>query len=69
MRTGRGLDEAGSSAASAAELPPALVSAAFADARSAKPGARLSALINGRQRTLVVSGIRAVTRSSASSPA
>lgn len=36
---------------------PALVSAGFAQARGVKPGARLKALINGKQRTLVIEGI------------
>ena len=36
---------------------PALVSAAFADARGLVPGARISALINGKRRTLAIAGI------------
>jgi putative ABC transport system permease protein len=36
---------------------PALVSAAFADARGLVPGARISALINGKRRTLEIAGI------------
>ncbi len=36
---------------------PALVSAAFADARGLVPGAQLSALINGKRRTLEITGI------------
>jgi putative ABC transport system permease protein len=36
---------------------PALVSAAFADARGLLPGARISALINGKRRTLEISGV------------
>jgi putative ABC transport system permease protein len=36
---------------------PALVSAAFADARGLKPGSRISALINGKRRTLDIAGI------------
>ncbi len=36
---------------------PAWVSEAFADANGLKPGARLSALINGKQRALVVAGL------------
>jgi putative ABC transport system permease protein len=36
---------------------PAWVSEAFASAHRLKPGARLSALINGKQRTLVVAGV------------
>ena len=36
---------------------PALVSAAFADARGLRPGARVSALINGKRRSLQIMGI------------
>ena len=36
---------------------PVWVSEAFADARGLAPGARLAALVNGRQRTLVVAGV------------
>lgn len=54
VRSGRGLDE--TALTSTAALP-ALVSAAFADAHGLAPGARVGALVNGRQRTLVVSGI------------
>lgn len=36
---------------------PALVSAAFADARDLKPGSKISALINGKRRTLEIMGI------------
>ena len=36
---------------------PALVSAAFADARGLVPGTQLSALINGKRRTLEITGI------------
>jgi putative ABC transport system permease protein len=36
---------------------PAWVSESFAEARGLRPGSRLQALVNGRQRTLVVSGI------------
>ena len=36
---------------------PALVSAAFADARGLVPGARILALINGKRRTLEIAGI------------
>ncbi len=36
---------------------PALVSAAFADARGLRPGSRISALINGKRRTLQITGI------------
>lgn len=53
LRNGRGFDEV----RVADNAIPALVSAAFADARGLKPGSRLSALVNGKRRTLVVSGI------------
>ena len=33
------------------------MSAAFADARGLRPGARISALINGKRRTLLITGI------------
>ncbi len=36
---------------------PALVSAAFAQARGLTPGSRVGAMVNGKQRTLVISGI------------
>ena len=36
---------------------PALVSAAFADARGLLPGTRISALVNGKRRTLEIAGI------------
>ena len=51
LRTGRALD------AGAEQAIPALVSAGFADARGLRQGARLSALINGKRRTLQVTGI------------
>jgi putative ABC transport system permease protein len=53
VRDGRGLDDAPSSDAAIA----ALVSAGFADARGLKPGARLTAQINGKRRMLAISGI------------
>jgi len=53
VRNGRPLEDA----RAADGAIPALVSAAFADARGLKPGARLTALVNGKKRTLVVSGI------------
>jgi putative ABC transport system permease protein len=52
LRTGRPLPETPGSDGAI----PVLVSAAFADARGLKPDDRLSALINGKHRTLVVSG-------------
>jgi putative ABC transport system permease protein len=53
LRNGRGFDEV----RVADNAIPAFVSAAFADARGLKPGSRLSALVNGKRRTLLVSGI------------
>ena len=53
LRNGRGFD----GQRLADDAIPALVSAAFADARGLKPGSRLGALINGKRRTLVVQGI------------
>ena len=50
VRDGRGLDDAPSSDAAIA----ALVSAGFADARGLKPGARLTAQINGKRRMLAI---------------
>jgi putative ABC transport system permease protein len=52
LRTGRPLQDGSRSEGAI----PTLVSAAFADARGLKPDDRLSALINGKRRTLVVSG-------------
>lgn len=40
-----------------ADAIPVLVSAAFANARDLEPGANVGALINGKRRTLIVSGI------------
>jgi len=53
VRNGRPLDDARPSDGAI----PALVSASFADARGLKPGARLGALVNGKRRTLVITGI------------
>jgi len=53
LRNGRGFDEA----RAADGAIPAYVSAAFADARGLVPGSRLTALVNGKRRTLLVSGI------------
>jgi len=53
LRNGAGFDAARSSDA---EIP-TLVSAAFADARGLVPGSRLSALINGKRRMLLITGI------------
>jgi len=58
LRSGVAADAAGSPgrALSDGSLP-AWVSESFADAHQLRPGARLHALVNGRQRTLVVAGI------------
>ena len=53
VRNGRALDNTGLTD----QAIPALVSAAFADARGLVPGARISALINGKRRTLAIAGI------------
>ena len=53
LAAGRGLDE---TRRGDGELP-ALVSAAFAEARGLVPGAKVGALINGKRRTLTISGI------------
>ncbi len=53
LRNGRALD----ASAPTDQAIPALVSAAFADARGLLPGTRISALINGKRRTLEVAGI------------
>jgi putative ABC transport system permease protein len=53
LQSGRPLDEARFSG----HAIPALVSAAFAQARGLSPGSQLSATINGKQRSLLVSGI------------
>jgi len=53
LRSGRPLDQARQTDGALA----ALVSAGFADARGLQPGSRVGALINGKRRTLVVTGI------------
>ncbi len=53
VRNGRALDGARLSN----QAIPALVSASFADARGLLPGAQISALINGKRRTLAITGI------------
>ena len=53
LRNGRALD----ATRLTDQAIPALVSAAFADARGLVPGARISALINGKRRTLEIAGI------------
>ena len=53
LRSGRALDDARLSD----QAIPALVSESFATARDLRPGARISALINGKRRTLEISGI------------
>jgi putative ABC transport system permease protein len=55
LRAGRMPQTAGEAAA--ADGIEALVSAGFADARGLRPGARLRALVNGRQRTLRIVGV------------
>ena len=56
LRNGRELGAAGQ-APRGDGMMAALVSAAFADARGLKPGARVNARINGKQRTLLIEGI------------
>ncbi len=53
VRSGRALDDTHLTD----QAIPVLVSAAFADARGLVPGARISALINGKRRTLAIIGI------------
>ena len=53
VRSGRALDDTRLTD----QAIPALVSAAFADARGLVPGARISALINGKRRILAIAGI------------
>jgi putative ABC transport system permease protein len=53
LQRGRALDEA----RLAGDAIPALVSAAFAEKRGLQPGSRVRALINGKQRTLQITGI------------
>lgn len=57
VRSGRPLEPADAAAASGGQPIPALVSPGFADKRGLRPGARLGALINGRERTLEIRGI------------
>ena len=57
VRNGRGLEQDSDGLRLSEQAIPALVSAAFADARDLRPGARLSALINGKRRTLQITGI------------
>ena len=57
VRNGRGLDAALDATHLSDQAIPALVSASFADARGVRPGARISALINGKRRTLQIAGI------------
>jgi putative ABC transport system permease protein len=52
VQSGRALDETRQGDGAI----PALVSAAFADARGLKPGSRVGALINGKRRTLQIAG-------------
>ncbi len=53
LRSGQALEQGRSSD----DAIPALVSAAFANARQLKPGSRVGALINGKHRNLVITGI------------
>ncbi|WP_426144985.1 ABC transporter permease [Polaromonas sp. DSR2-3-2] len=53
VRNGRALD----ATQRTGQAIPALVSAAFADARGLVPGSQISALINGKRRTLEIAGI------------
>ena len=53
LRSGRALD----ATQRTGQVIPALVSAAFADARGLVPGSKISALINGKRRTLEIAGI------------
>jgi putative ABC transport system permease protein len=53
LKSGRAPDEE----RLAGDAIPALVSPAFADKRGLKPGSHVSALINGKQRTLEITGI------------
>ena len=53
LRSGRALD----AAQLTGQAIPALVSAAFADARGLVPGSQISALINGKRRMLEIAGI------------
>ena len=53
LKSGRALDQARSSGGTI----PALVSPGFAEKRQLKPGSQVGALINGKQRTLEITGI------------
>ena len=63
LRNGRGFEQGTEDAQGAQAMRlseqaiPTLVSAAFADARGLRPGARISALVNGKRRTLQITGI------------
>ncbi len=58
LRSGRSLEDATPGGASRGDSAiPALVSEAFAASRGLKPGSQLGVLMNGKRRTLVVSGI------------
>ena len=57
LRNGLALEAAIEGTRPSDQAIPAMVSAAFADARGLRPGARLSALINGKHRTLQITGI------------
>ena len=63
LRNGRGFEQGTEDAQGAQAMRlseraiPTLVSAAFADARGLRPGARISALINGKRRALQITGI------------
>ena len=56
-RNGRGIEQGATGQRLSEQVIPALVSAAFADARGLQPGAQLSALINGKRRSLQITGI------------
>ena len=57
LRNGRGIEQGATGLRLSEQVIPALVSAAFADARGLQPGAQLSALINGKRRNLQITGI------------
>jgi len=57
LRNGSGLDSGTESVRLSEQAVLALVSAAFADTRGLRPGARLSVLINGKRCTLQITGI------------
>ncbi|HET9975947.1 MAG TPA: ABC transporter permease [Burkholderiaceae bacterium] len=56
LQSGRPLDRRGASHSSGQPIP-ALVSPGFAEKRGLQPGARVGALVNGKQRTLEITGI------------